>query len=699
MRSRYLRAVSVVLSVVLLVGPLSSRGAAETNLAACDVGSASSAAYSNFYATNACDNDDLTKFVAYYSGRQHIHFYIAAGAQSVNRVRLYCRVGQCSTPKLFYTTSSHSNVGNCPADPGWYEIPNVFSGIAGGGDSGVVSFSPVTYQDFCIEAGAASNTWEAYSIELYSSNVPPPTPTGLAVTGVSSSSITLSWLPASTATSYSVSWASASSGPFLSLGTTSDTTFTASGLTTGTAYWFEVAAVNAYGSSALSSSVSGVPSSAPVQVQVVYLTGVVGISSIPGGGDPGSSAIAQVDFTQACDTAVTGGWGSCGWRGKWNTQNGSLFASVGAYFKGGAGFYGRCTSGTSIQCTGPGAPSYKGPQLQMYRLNVDGTRGSLVARFDMGDVLDVNNKNDERWQVMLASPFADDPLTNGGFYGGKYGVVIESPAGVTSGSADLTLAETTWDSGYVQLLNDGSAVGWVSPNADPAVLTGTYGLTLPPAPADPQATVCGDDTLCYLNYMVNILANRLGAAGSSASGTLTDVVNAVGSGATDTITAITSGAQATVTALTDTKDAVVAKLEEVRQAVVDQAAAGATSLTTTLQTVFLPTAASQTALMDLQATIESREPFSTFDRTGTVVGTIKDSFSPSASTSCSYTFSFTWPYVGPVSFQWALCSTLETMGGGTTEYQAVRTMAGVFIYVSFGYQLFRRFTPKPVVTA
>jgi hypothetical protein len=91
---------------------------------------------------------------------------------------------------------------------------------------------------------------------------PPPAPTGLAG-APGNGTVALSWNSASGATSYSVKRAGGSGGPYTTVGTISGLTYTDSGLTNGTTYYYVVSSSNSAGSSANSSEIAATPS-APV---------------------------------------------------------------------------------------------------------------------------------------------------------------------------------------------------------------------------------------------------------------------------------------------------------------------------------------------------------------------------------------------------------------------------------------------------
>ncbi len=88
---------------------------------------------------------------------------------------------------------------------------------------------------------------------------PPAVPTGLGAT-VGNGQVSLSWSAATGAASYSVSSSTTSGGPYtlLQSGITT-TTYTSTGLTNGTTYYFVVSATNVGGTSANSTQVGGAP--------------------------------------------------------------------------------------------------------------------------------------------------------------------------------------------------------------------------------------------------------------------------------------------------------------------------------------------------------------------------------------------------------------------------------------------------------
>lgn len=96
---------------------------------------------------------------------------------------------------------------------------------------------------------------------------PPATPAGLtAIAG--SQQIQLSWSVSNTATSYNVKRSTASGGPHTKVASPSSASFTDTGLTNGTTYFYVVSAVNSAGESGNSSEVSATPAAATASVTI-----------------------------------------------------------------------------------------------------------------------------------------------------------------------------------------------------------------------------------------------------------------------------------------------------------------------------------------------------------------------------------------------------------------------------------------------
>jgi hypothetical protein len=129
--------------------------------------------------------------------------------------------------------------------------------------TGLAASTAYSYRVRASNAGgnsAYSNTASATTQAV--STQPPATPTGLTATA-GNAQVGLSWSAAANAASYNIKRATVSSGPYSTVGTTTSTSFTNTGLTNGTTYYYVVSAVNAVGESANSAQVSATPT-APV---------------------------------------------------------------------------------------------------------------------------------------------------------------------------------------------------------------------------------------------------------------------------------------------------------------------------------------------------------------------------------------------------------------------------------------------------
>ena len=136
-------------------------------------------------------------------------------------------------------------------------------------------------------------------------NAPPAAPTGLSATA-GNAQVSLSWIASAGATSYNVQRSTTSGGPYTSIASPTTTSYTDTGLTNGTPYYYVVSAVNSAGQSANSTQVSATPSapSTSVQVTVNALSNRHAISPyVYGGAYPNTAS----DITNSGTTLVR--WG------------------------------------------------------------------------------------------------------------------------------------------------------------------------------------------------------------------------------------------------------------------------------------------------------------------------------------------------------------------------------------------------------
>ncbi len=153
-----------------------------------------------------------------------------------------------------------------------------FSGISNGSvslqpDGYTAVFTPtLDYSgrarfDFTVTDGDGSSWKQTFGVLVKAAAIPPSVPGGLTA-GTGNSQISLSWSAASGATTYKVKRATVSGGPYSTISSPSGVTFTDTGLTNGTTYYYVVSAVNENGESANSAQVAAAPNaSLPYTVQ------------------------------------------------------------------------------------------------------------------------------------------------------------------------------------------------------------------------------------------------------------------------------------------------------------------------------------------------------------------------------------------------------------------------------------------------
>jgi hypothetical protein len=114
---------------------------------------------------------------------------------------------------------------------------------------------------YVVNSTNTANT-NGFSVTFDASGGTPAQVTGLTATP-STGQVALSWTAALGATAYNVERSTSSSGPFTSIATPSGTSYTDTGVTAGTTYYYEVAGVNSAGTGPPSSVVSA---TVPAQV-------------------------------------------------------------------------------------------------------------------------------------------------------------------------------------------------------------------------------------------------------------------------------------------------------------------------------------------------------------------------------------------------------------------------------------------------
>ena len=110
-------------------------------------------------------------------------------------------------------------------------------------------------------------------------SAPPAAPTGLTAIG-GNAQVALSWTASSGATSYKVKRATTSGGPYTTITNVTTTSFTDTGLSNGTTYYYVVSALNAAGEGADSTQTSATPQAPAPPASPTALTATGGKNKI-----------------------------------------------------------------------------------------------------------------------------------------------------------------------------------------------------------------------------------------------------------------------------------------------------------------------------------------------------------------------------------------------------------------------------------
>ena len=105
--------------------------------------------------------------------------------------------------------------------------------------------------------GSANNA-QVNGVEILAAGSPPSAPTGLTATA-GNAQVSLSWTASAGATSYNVKRSTTSGGPYSTVSSPTGTSYTNTGLTNGTAYYYVVTALNSNGESGNSNQASATP--------------------------------------------------------------------------------------------------------------------------------------------------------------------------------------------------------------------------------------------------------------------------------------------------------------------------------------------------------------------------------------------------------------------------------------------------------
>jgi O-glycosyl hydrolase/fibronectin type 3 domain-containing protein len=210
--------------------------------------------------------------------------------------------GSLSTPVPPVPTGLTATAGNTQVGLSWsassgataYDVKR--STVSGSGYATITSPTGTSYTNTGLTNGttyyyvvAAKNAGgsSANSSQVSATPQPaiPPVPTGLSATA-GNTQVQLSWTASTGATAYDLKRSTVSGSGYATITSPTGTSYTNTGLTNGTTYYYVVAAKNAGGSSANSAQVSATPS-APVG----------GLVKINAGGPAASPFIADANFT------------------------------------------------------------------------------------------------------------------------------------------------------------------------------------------------------------------------------------------------------------------------------------------------------------------------------------------------------------------------------------------------------------------
>jgi len=134
-------------------------------------------------------------------------------------------------------------------------------------DSGLTNGMTYFYVVSAVNStGESANSSQASATPAAPSQ-PPAAPTGLQATG-GNAQAALTWSASVGATSYHVKRSTTTGGPYTQVGVTTTTSFSDTGLTNGTIYFYVVSALNSIGESANSNQASATPANTPADITI-----------------------------------------------------------------------------------------------------------------------------------------------------------------------------------------------------------------------------------------------------------------------------------------------------------------------------------------------------------------------------------------------------------------------------------------------
>lgn len=138
-------------------------------------------------------------------------------------------------------------------------------------DDGLAESTTYYYKVLAYLGSTTSDTSGAVSTTTEAGATAPNTPTGLAASGASTSSVSVSWSSVADAESYKLYYSTSEGGFYSEVYSGTTTSYTHTGLNAGTTYYYKVTAINAAGESAKSTATSGTTEEATiVKMKIIY---------------------------------------------------------------------------------------------------------------------------------------------------------------------------------------------------------------------------------------------------------------------------------------------------------------------------------------------------------------------------------------------------------------------------------------------
>ncbi len=214
----------------------------------------------------------------YTTGSPGIGFFLSGGSSNLNADFGLTSVAADEVGPPATPTNLTATAGNAQVALGWTASSgatsyNVKRSTTSGGpyttlasptttsytDTGLTNATPYFYVVSAVNtSGESANSAQASATP----QAAPATPTNLTATA-GNAQVALGWTASSGATSYNVKRSTTSGGPYTTLASPTTTSYTDTGLTNATPYFYVVSAVNTSGESANSAQASATPQAAP----------------------------------------------------------------------------------------------------------------------------------------------------------------------------------------------------------------------------------------------------------------------------------------------------------------------------------------------------------------------------------------------------------------------------------------------------